>query len=350
MAELRNLVVVRHLRADASAHVLHHAGGKLRRSGKGLSFWFLPLSASIAELPADDRELTLIVHARSLDYQDVTVQGTLTYRVVDPARLASRVDFTIDLAGGHYVRQPIEKIELLLSQLAQQHTLSYVAVSGVRDVLTHGHVEVRSRVAEALASDESLVAMGLMVVAVRISSIAPTPEVERALEAPMRERIQQEADEAAFSRRALAVEKERAIRENELVNRIELARREEQLIVQEGQNARRKAGEDAESARIGAEAEGERARLDAQVQSDRTRVGGDAEAHSIRAIGTARAEAELAKMEAYRNMPPTVLTALAAREFASKLRRIEHLNISPDLLGPALQNFLTAAAARTGES
>jgi uncharacterized membrane protein YqiK len=166
----------------------------------------------------------------------------------------------------------------------------------------------------------------------------------------MRERIQQEADEAAFSRRALAVEKERAIRENELVNRIELARREEQLIAQEGQNARRKASEDAESARIGAEAEAERARLDAQVQSDRTRVGGEADAHSIRAIGGARAEAEQAKMEAYRTLPPAVLTALAAREFASKLRRIEHLNISPDLLGPALQNFLTAASARAGES
>jgi regulator of protease activity HflC (stomatin/prohibitin superfamily) len=232
MAELRNLMFLRHLRADANAHVLHHAGGALKRSGKGLSFWFMPLSASIAEVPTDDRELTLLVHARSADFQDVTVQGVVTYRVKNPGLLASRVDFTIDLESGVYVRQPIEKLELLLSQLAQQHAAGYVAATGVREVLAHGHEQIRNRATAALANDESISAMGLAVVSVRISSIAPTPELERALEAPTRERIQQESDEAAFSRRALAVEKERAIRENELVNRIELARREEQLIVQ----------------------------------------------------------------------------------------------------------------------
>jgi regulator of protease activity HflC (stomatin/prohibitin superfamily) len=277
------------------------------------------------------------------------VQGVVTYRVAAPATLAGRVDFTIDLESGAYVRQPIEKIELLLSQLAQQHAFGYVAETGVREVLTHGHEQIRDRVAAALAQDPSLAAMGLTVVTVRISSIAPTPEVERALEAPMRERIQQEADEATFARRALAVEKERAIRENELVNRIELARREEQLIAQEGQNARRKAGEDAESARIGAEAEAGRARLDAQVQAERTRVSGEANAQSIREVEGARAEAECAKMEAYRTLPPAVLGALAARELAGKLQRIEHLNITPDALGPLLQNFFEAASKRLAD-
>jgi len=51
--------------------------------------------------------------------------------------------------------------------------------------------------------------------------------MEKAMEAPIRECIQQEADEAAFARRALAVEKERAIKENELKNQIELAKRDE---------------------------------------------------------------------------------------------------------------------------
>jgi len=67
---------------------------------------------------------------------------------------------------------------------------------------------------------------------------------------PVRERILQEVDEAAFARRAMAVEKERAIQENELKNRIELARRQELLIAQEGQNERRKATERTEKERI----------------------------------------------------------------------------------------------------
>jgi hypothetical protein len=197
--------------------------------------------------------------------------------------------------------------------------------------------------------------MGIEVSAVRISGVSPEPEIERALEAPMRERIQQASDEAAFARRAMAVEKERAIRENELVNRIELARREEDLITQEGQNARRKANEDAEAARIAAEAEAARAqisaeaealrtRLDTDVQANRTRVTGEANAASIRDVEGARAAAERARIEAYKDIPPSVLAALAARELAAKLQKIEHINLSSDALTPMLQDFFSAGA------
>ena len=58
--------------------------------------------------------------------------------------------------------------------------------------------------------------------------------------------MQQEADRATFERRAVAVERERAIGENELQTQIELARREEQLVAQRGANARREAEEEAE--------------------------------------------------------------------------------------------------------
>ena len=50
----------------------------------------------------------------------------------------------------------------------------------------------------------------------RVAAVAPTSEMEKALQQPTREAIQQDADEATFRRRALAVEKERAIAENEL--------------------------------------------------------------------------------------------------------------------------------------
>ena len=36
----------------------------------------------------------------------------------------------------------------------------------------------------------------------------------------------------------------------------------------------------------------------------------------------------------------------AARELASKLEKIEHLNLSPDLLGPALTDLFKAGARR----
>ena len=100
MADITSFLFVRHLRADNSAHVLRYRRGKLVKSGRGLAFWFSPMTASIAEVPVDDRELSLSVTARSSDFQDVSVQGVITYRVADPVALAERVDFTIDTRTG----------------------------------------------------------------------------------------------------------------------------------------------------------------------------------------------------------------------------------------------------------
>jgi hypothetical protein len=41
-----------------------------------------------------------------------------------------------------------------------------------------------------------------------------------------------------------------------------------------------------------------------------------------------------------------VLLALAAQQLATKLQRIDHLNLSPDALGPALSALLHAGTRR----
>jgi hypothetical protein len=92
------------------------------------------------------------------------------------------------------------------------------------------------------------------VVGVRVVALRPEPEVEKAMRTPTREQVQQQADKATFECRAVAVERERAIGENELQTQIELARREEQLVSQRGANARREAEENAAAGAIAAEA------------------------------------------------------------------------------------------------
>jgi regulator of protease activity HflC (stomatin/prohibitin superfamily) len=331
MADITSYLLLRHLRAESAMHVLHYRRGRLARSGRGLSFWFAPMSASIAEVPVDDREVPLAVQARTADYQDVTVQGVVSYRVADPEAIARRIDFTIDARRGVHLRRPLEKIQLALAQLAQQHASDWIAKRPVRDVLRDGPEAVRERIREALDLDEGVAALGLSVVSVRIASIAPSPDLERALESPMRERIQQDADEAAFARRALAVEKERAIQENELKNQIELARREEELIAQKGMNAKRQALEDAAARTIASESE-----------AGRTRTLAGAQADSIRSVEGAKVEQERARMEIQQNVPPAVLAALAARELAGKLHRIDHLHLGGDALGPILTELASA--------
>lgn len=342
MAEIRKLLFARHLRGEASTHILRYRKGRLVASGRGLSFWFLPFSTGIAVVPMDNRELHFVFHGRSSDFQDVTTQGVVTFRIGNAEKVAERTDFNLNLQTGVYLEQPLEQLSLVITQLAQQFAAEYMVATPIETVLAEGIAEIRQRVTEGLQADTGLADMGLVVVSVRISAIKPDPDLEKAIEAPVREHIQQRADEASFERRALAVQNERAIRENELQNQIELAKREAQLIEEQGKNARRQMEEESAAARIKAQGEAERQRLEAETRAETTKLDGAATGEKIRQVETARAEAEKGRMDAYRDVPPQVLWGLAAQELGKKLQRIEHLNLSPDLLGPLMANLLEA--------
>lgn len=335
VADITRLPFLRHLRVGPTSHVLHYTGGALRRSGRGLAYWFLPLGASICVIPLDDREQPLLFKGRSADFQELTMNATVVYRVTDAERLASRVDFSIDSRRGQYEKEPLDRLAAMVTQLAQQIATGWLAHRTLAEALRDGPDALRAELEAGLGRDEGLAGLGLAIVAARVASVAPTSEMEKALQMPTREAVQQQADQATFARRALAVEKERAIQENELENQIELAKREETLIAQRGQNERRRATETAESKRIEVEATARDVRVQAEAQ-----------AGSIRLLEEARVEAEKERMEIYRDLPPAALMGLAARELAGKLQTIEHLNLSPDLLGSLLERVLGAQARR----
>ncbi len=338
MADITRFLFLRHLRGDNASFVLQHKGDKLVRSGRGLQFWFLPLTASIAELPMDDRELQVIFHGRTADFQDVTVQGVITWRVTDAKVLGDRIDFGIDTKNGKWLEQPLEKVALLLTQLAQQLAWDWVSHQPLPNALVAGAREIRATVLSGLRADEGLSAMGVEVASVRISDVSPTSEIEKALQLPTREAIQQDADKATFERRALAVERERAIAENELQNQIELAKREEDLIAQRGDNERRRVSLEAEASRIEVEGRVKRERLQAE-----------ATAESIRQVEGAKVESERERIGIYRDLPQGVMLGLAARELAGQLPPIEHLSLGPDLLSGAITRLAEAGAQHLQE-
>jgi len=334
MLEITRFPWIRHLRSQPTSHILAYRNGLLRRSGRGLAFWFFPLGAAIADVPVDDREQDFLFTGRSRDFQMLTVQGAVTYRVVAPEELAARVDFSIDLGRGVHSQRPLEKLSALLTGLAQRFALGHLARSGVRELLLDGLGSLQEAIEEGLLADESLKSLGIQVVTARVYDLKPTAELEKALQTPTRESLQQAADQATFERRALAVEKERAIAENELQNRIELAKREEQLIGQHGQNELQRA-----------QAEAEAKQVEALGQAERTKVEGAATAEHIRSIELAKGEAERARLDAYRDLRSEVLLGLAVQELAEKVH-VEHLNITPDLLGPALNRILEVGARK----
>jgi regulator of protease activity HflC (stomatin/prohibitin superfamily) len=328
MADITRLPVVRHLRGTPTGWVQHLRRGRVAHAGTGLSFWFMPLSAVLSEVPVDDRPVPLVFHGRTSDFQDVVVQASVTYRVHDPGLAASRFDFSISSLNGKWRSTPLESLTGMLTEAAQEQALALIASMTLTQALTNGLAVVAERIAAGLAGDPRLSQTGISVIDVHVAAIRPEPEVEHALQTPTREGIQQEADRATFERRALAVERERAIGENELQTQIELARREEQLVAQRGANARRQAEETAAAGKIQTESEAEREqRL------------GEARALSIKARGEAEGAAETARVAAYHDVPEAILFGLALRELAGSLPKVSNLVLTPDLITPLLTRF-----------
>ncbi|MCV7285936.1 MULTISPECIES: SPFH domain-containing protein [Mycolicibacterium] len=325
MAVITRYPLVRHLRVEPTAHIRALRRGKLVQDGPGLAFWFRPLTAAMSEIPMDDRELPVLFHARTADFQDVAVQATVTYRIVDPTLAAQRIDFSIDTETGAWRAAPLEQVAGLLTESAQQHGLDLLARTTLTSALVDGISAVRKRMVDGLAADTRLAETGITVIGVRVVAIRPEPEVERALQTPTREQVQQEADKATFERRALAVERERAIGENELQTKIELARREEELVAQNGANDRLKTQEAWASDAIATEAKAKREVALAE-----------AKAQAARLVGEAEAAAETARLAAYRDLSDATMLGLAVKELAANLPKIEHLVLTPDLLAPVL--------------
>lgn len=325
MADIATYPLIRHLRSETTNHVLHHRRGRLRRQGPGQAFWFRPDAAAIAEVPIDDRELPFLFRAKSADFQELGVQGAVTFRVIDAEQVARRIDFSIDLRTGFWRQNPLEQLAGMVTQLAQQFTIDELVRMDLRTILAEGVAPVRAKIAAGLEAEPALRELGIEVVAVRVAAVIPTADMDGALQQPTREAIQQEADEATFRRRALAVEKERAIAENELQNRIELARREEDLVAQDGANARRRAEEEAAAAMI-----------EAQATDERNALAAGRRAATIAEVQGAQVRIEEDRARINAETPPEVLLAVALRELAGQLGNIDHLTVTPDLIGPVL--------------
>jgi len=337
VADISRFGFLSHLRANPTTHVRHLRNGRLAHDGPGQAFWFRPLNSSLSEIPIDDREQPLLFHGRTVDFQDVTVQATVTYRVTDPALAAARLDFGIDPADGRWRSTPLEQLGGLLTELAQQTALDLLARMSLTQALSEGMAALRDKVGAGLREDRRLTDMGIGVVDVRVVAVRAESDVERALQTPTREQVQQAADKATYERRAMAVERERAIAENELQNKIELARREEQLVTQHGQNERQRATEKAAAGLIEAEARAGRQRMLSQSEADAKRV-----------LGAAEAAAEQALLAAYADLDQATILALAIKQGA--LPEIGTLNITPDLLTPLLTRLTNGSAVTRSEA
>ena len=308
---------IAYLKTPPTTYVLHYKNGKVKREGRGLSFLYYAPTSTLVLVPQASADLPFVWTTTTTDFQEVTVQGQLTYRIADPKKLAALLDFSVDAAGRHRSEDP-EKLEERLVHVTQVLAQAVIGRMTLRQALASSAELVRE-VTAGLRAAESVSTVGVEPLAVTILSLRPTPEMARALEAEARELLQREADSSIYARRNAAVEQERIIKESELET--ELAVETKKKEIREKKMAADIAVEEQRSALIAR-----------QVENDK--LASDSRAYALEATLAPLRTADWKTLMAVSSggADPKLMIALAFRELAENAQKIGELNMSPDLL------------------
>ncbi len=327
---------IKFIKADPTVYLLQYKKGKLVKEGTGLSFFYFTPTTSLVAVPVASTDVPFIFKEVTSDYQEITVQGQVAYRVGDPKRLAQMLNFTINADDQKYVSDDQEKLPQRIINLVQVLVRKELENMKLREVLTTSDNLVQ-RVRQALSTADVLKSLGVEVLDLSILAIKPNPETARALEAQIREELLRGADEAIFIRRNSAVEQERAIKENELNTEIAVENkkrqiRETQMDAQRSvQEKQRRIHEEEMVGKITLE---EKNKELVKLSVENLNLQADAKAYSLNVVMDVlkKVDPKIINSLVSQGMQPNQLIALSFKELAENAAKIGELNISPDLL------------------
>ena len=339
-------------------YVLHYRKGKLVECGTGLSFYFIHKSTAAAVIPVSGMDADFIYQVKTADFQSVTVQGQLAYRIADCDRIAGLVNFSINLKTKAYYDDPLKRLSKRIINIADVMVKRHIELIDLKTAVQSNH-KLAGEILEEFGTVDELKALGVEVTGFSILSISAGSETHRALEAKTREAILKESDDALYERRNASIEQERRVKENELNTEISVEEKKKQireteistkrmLIEKENELKKIEAAAEAERKRIllDTEIENEKIRLDAEIELERKRKElADLRLENAKKTADAEAYRLSVIMEAYNKISSDVLVALATldmepekmiagafEKLAANGSNIGTLNITPDLL------------------
>lgn len=330
------MAMIQFIKVDPTVYVMQFKRGKIVREGAGMAFFYFAPTTSLVAVPIASTDAPFIFKEVTADFQEVTVQGQVVYRIQDPKRIAQLMNFTLNLQKKSYVSDDPQKLSQRIINRAQVFLREALQGLALRDALVTSE-QLAKNVRQSMATSEILASLGVEIVDFSILAIKPTPETGRALEAGIREQLLKEADQATYDRRNSAVEQERAIKENELNTQIAIENkqrqiRETQMDAERSVQAKMRLIAEEEIAGKVALEQKNKDLVSLEVENEKMQA--DSKAYGLSAVMQAleKTDPKVINALASVGMEPKQLIALAFREIAENAAKIGELNISPDLL------------------
>lgn len=332
---------IKYIKFDSMTYVIRYKNGQLVKEGRGLSFFYTSFNTSIVAIPLGSNDLQFIFNESTGDFQKVSIQGQITYKVENPKQLADLLDFTVD-DKGRLEKEDGEKLKQRLINEAQTATSSYIQGLQLKQALVNAKT-IENRIQDGLKISEAVRLLGVTVLGVNVVAVSPTPEMSKALETTTREALQQEADQAIYQRRNFAVEQERKIKESQLNTEIAIEEKQKQITEKKMEAEVLKAENERKLREMKVEA-------DISVEKQNSTLIQIKFENQKKEADAKRYETE-ARLEPYKKLDwKTIMAinskgddtklniALAFRELAENAEHVQNLNISPDLLNTLMQD------------
>ena len=211
-------------------YVMVIKNGTVVREGLGLSVLYNDLTTNIMVAPSTAFDGAFAFDdVVTGDYQSVCVQGVTTYMITDYDKASKMFDFAYQdkVPTEQKIAEQMALLEKRINNIIKAIVIREVSKRDVRTIIRLAD-EMARTIEETLTSDESIVKLGVSVVAINILGINPKTETRKALEAAAREQILKEQDDAIYKRRNAAIEQERVIKENEINTEIKVAEKEKE--------------------------------------------------------------------------------------------------------------------------
>ncbi len=326
---------INYIKFDSMNYVIHYKGGKIKKEGRGLSFFYFSPNSSIVSIPVQSNDFQFVFNETTKDYQEVTLQGQVTYKIENPKQLAETLDFTVNKKK-QYLKHDYEKIQQRIINEAQTASASILQRLSLKEALRKLE-DIETEIFNNVQKSKTVQMLGLEVLSVNVLGVTPNPEMARALEAQMRESLQKEADQAIYERRNFAVEQERMIKESELNTEIAVEEKQKQIVEKKMETDVVKQQNEQElkememTSNISLE-EQKKELIDIQVTNEKKEA--DVKEYVLNANLKPYKEMDWKTLMAISNTgnDPSNNIALAFRELAENADKIGNLNISPELL------------------
>ena len=325
----------RYFKSSPSEYIFQYRNGQVVREGSGLSFFYFSPKSSLVKIPLNAVDVPFMFEEITRDFQAVTLQGQVRYRIAQPKLTADQQDYSL-LANGAYASEDPTKLSPRILNAVKAQFRTLLQSLDLKDVLqSTDKLSITAK--QQLSTNESFSTLGIEIGDLSLLAVKPNPETARALEAPMREEILKQADDATYTRRNAAIEQERTVKENELRSELVIEQKKRQVRETQVESERvllEKRQQIQEQELAGKVKLEQQAAELVEIQSANQKQEADTKAYALGTVVDVLKNMDARALQSLMlgQASPETLMAIGFQNIADNAAKIGEFNFSPDLL------------------